>query len=419
MKQVAAQAKTLVSRSDRSEGRRRKELAILGGNPAFPEPLHVGRPNIGDRQQFLARLNEMLDRRWLSNDGPFVREFEQRICETIGVRHCVTICNATIALEIAIRALELGGEVIVPSYTFVATAHALQWQEITPVFADLDPQTHNINPKCIERLITPRTSGIIGVHVWGRPCDTDAIEAIARRRNLKVMYDAAHAFGCSHGGKMIGGFGACEVLSFHATKFLNSFEGGAVVTNDDTLAEKIRLMRNFGFAGYDRVIYLGVNGKMTEVCAAMGLTSLEAIDEVVATNRRNYEAYRKGLRALPGISIIEYAPTERNNYQYVVVEVDPDDSPLNRDQLVSVLHAENILARKYFWPGCHGMEPYRSLQPNARLLLPETERVASRIMLLPTGQTVTVEMIDTICGIIRSPLLDSTAVATALESRRE
>ena len=418
MRQTAAQAKTPLSRSDRSEVLR-KDLAITGGNPAFPEPLHVGRPNIGNRQQLLARLNEMLDRRWLSNDGPFVREFEQRICETIGVKHCVTICNATIALEIAIRALELSGEVIVPSYTFVATAHALQWQEITPVFADLDPRIHNINPECIERLITPRTTGVIGVHVWGRPCDTDAIEAIARRRNLKVMYDAAHAFGCSHDGKMIGGFGACEVLSFHATKFLNSFEGGAVVTNDDALAKKIRLMRNFGFAGYDRVIYLGVNGKMTEVCAAMGLTSLEAIDAVVATNRLNYEAYHEGLRGVSGISMISYNSRERNNYQYVVVEVDPDDFPLNRDQLVSVLHAENVLARKYFWPGCHGMEPYRSLQPNAGLLLPETERVASRIMLLPTGQTITVEMIDTICSIIRSPRLDSTAVAAALESLRE
>ena len=394
-----------------------KQLAILGGTPAFEVPLHVGRPNLGDRQALLARINDMLDRRWLTNDGPMVKEFECRIAELVGVRHCIAMCNATVALEIAIRALGLRGEVIVPSYTFVATAHALQWQEITPLFADMDPGTHNIAPAAIERLITPRTSAIIGVHVWGRACDAEAIEAIGRKHGLEVMYDAAHAFGCSHKGKMVGSFGRCEVFSFHATKFLNTFEGGAVVTNDDALAEKMRLMRNFGFAGYDRVIYLGVNGKMTEVCAAMGLTSLDSIDEIIALNRRNYLAYQEGLRAIPGVSLIHYDPAERNNYQYVVAEVDPDVAPLRRDELVSVLHAENVLARKYFWPGCHRMEPYRSLQPNSALLLPETERIAARVMVLPTGQAVTPEVIQTICAILRSALAQSASVRTALAQR--
>ena len=389
-------------------------LAILNGVPKFAEPLHVGRPNLGNRQTLLTRIDEMLERRWLTNDGPFVREFERRICELIDVQHCVTMCNATVALEIAIRALELRGEVIVPSYTFVATAHALQWQEITPVFADIHPQTYNIDPECIERLITPRTTGIIGVHVWGRPCDTDAIESIGHRHKLKVMYDAAHALACSRRGRVVGGFGACEVLSFHATKFLNSFEGGAIVTNDEALAQKVRLMRNFGFSGYDRVIYLGTNGKMAEVCAAMGVTSIESLDQIVATNRRNYERYCAGLRALAGLSLIEYDVSERNNYQYVVVDVDPAGCRLDRDELISVLHAENVLARKYFWPGCHRMQPYRALQPSAHLWLPETERISSRTMLLPTGQSVTAEAIDTICGVIRDAVSQSAAVKSAL-----
>ena len=393
-------------------------LALLGAQPEFSELLHVGRPNIGDRQALIARLNDVLDRRWLSNDGPMVKEFEQRISEFVGVKHCVAMCNATIALEIAIRALGLKDEVIVPSYTFVATAHALQWQEITPVFADIDPQTYNLDPAAIERLITPRTTGIIGVHVWGRPCDVDTIETIARARKLKTMYDAAHAFGCSRQGKMVGGFGACEVLSFHATKFLNSFEGGAIVTNDDTLAEKLRLMRNFGFAGYDRVIYLGINGKMTEVCAAMGLTSLETMDSVLETNLRNYKAYCEGLDGLPGISVIRYDRSERNNYQYIVVEVDPALAPLNRDELVEVLHAENILARKYFWPGCHRMEPYTSRQPNAALLLPETERIAASILLLPTGQTVNAETVQVICRIIETAFANARAVRAVLATRK-
>lgn len=391
-----------------------KKLAVLGGAPAFAEALHVGRPNLGNREQLLQRINGMLDRRWLSNDGPLVKEFEARIASYVGVKHCIAMCNATVALEIAIRALELKGEVIVPSYTFVATAHALQWQEITPVFADMDPQTYNINPETVERLITPRTTSILGVHVWGRPCDTHALEAIGRKHRLKVMFDAAHAFGCSQSGAMTGGFGECEVFSFHATKFLNSFEGGAIVTNNDELADKMRLMRNFGFKGFDNVGYLGVNGKMTEVCAAMGLTSLEVIDDLIATNRRNYETYVQLLHGLPGISVIQYNSAERNNYHYVVVEVDPTKSSMNRDELVSVLHSENVLARKYFWPGCHRMEPYRSLQPNADLLLPETERVAARIFLLPTGQTVDGATIEIICGIIRNALANSVSVRAAL-----
>ena len=394
-----------------------ERLAVLGGEPAFAEPLHVGRPNIADTQRFLARVEQMFDRRWLTNDGPLVREFEERIANAVGVRHCIAMCNATIALEIAIRALELKGEVIVPSYTFVATAHALQWQEITPVFADIGPGSYNLDPDGIERLITPRTTGIIGVHVWGQPCDTAAIQRIAERHNLALMFDAAHAFACSHQGQMIGGFGACEIFSFHATKFVNSFEGGAVVTNDDALAARMRLMRNFGFRGYDRVVYLGTNGKMTEVCAAMGLSSLDAIDQIVTVNRRNYDAYRRALSGLPGVEVIEYNANERNNYQYVVVQIDPGVSPLDRDQIVDVLHAENVLARKYFWPGCHKMQPYRALQPNASLLLPRTERVAARVVVLPTGEATTLETIERICAIIRAALENPLAVREALALR--
>ena len=391
-------------------------LAILGGSPAFTEPLHVGRPNLGDRAAMLQRVNEVFDRRWLTNDGPLVKEFEARIQGITGVRHCVAMCNATIALEIAIRALNLTGEVIVPSYTFIATAHALHWQEITPVFADLDPITHTIDPKAIRRLITPRTTGIIGVHVWGRPCDTEAVEAIGREHDLTVMYDAAHAFGCSHRGRMIGGFGACEVFSFHATKFVNSFEGGAVLTNDDDLAAKMRLMRNFGFAGTDSVIYPGTNGKMTEVCAAMGLTSLEAMPEILSANKRNYAAYRERLQGVPGITLKEYDTEEQRNYQYIVVEVREEEAGLNRDELVAVLEAENVLARKYFWPGCHRMEPYKSLFPNAGLLLPETENLARKIMVLPTGQAVDPENISVIAGVIRAAQTRASDVRAAIRA---
>ena len=275
------------------------QLAVFGGTPAFSEKLHVGRPNIGNRAALLSRINDMLDRRWLSNNGPLVQEFEQRVADFLSVKHCVAMCNATVALEIAARALGLHGEVIVPSFTFIATAHALQWQEITPVFCDVDPATHNLDPTKVEAMITPRTTGIMGVHMWGRPCAIETLSEIAQRRGLKLMFDAAHAFGNSYKGRMIGNFGQAEVFSFHATKFFNTFEGGAVVTNDDELAAKIRLMTNFGFAGYDNVIYVGTNGKMSEVSAAMGLTGLESLDEFIATNLHNYEAYRTGLQESP------------------------------------------------------------------------------------------------------------------------
>jgi dTDP-4-amino-4,6-dideoxygalactose transaminase len=366
------------------------------------DALHVGRPNIGDRDRFLGRVSDILERRWLSNDGPMVREFESVIAGMLGVKHVVAMCNATVALEIASRALDLKGEVILPSYTFIATAHALQWQGITPVFADMEPESHNIAPSKIEALITPQTTGIVGVHVWGRACETEAIEAIAAKHNLRVMYDASHGFGCSVGGRMLGNFGACEVFSFHATKFINCFEGGAVVTNDDALAEKMRLMRNFGFKGFDNVVYLGVNGKMSEVCAAMGLTNLEAMSDIVDVNRRNYLAYCEELRSVAGVSVIRYDSAERNNYQYVVIEVDPDVCPRNRDEIVEALHGENVIARKYFWPGCHRMEPYRTTQPDVWKRLPETERVAARVIVLPTGQTVDEATVGRVCGIIRN-----------------
>lgn len=392
-------------------------LAVFGGAPAFAEARHVGRPNLGDRARFLARLNDILDRRWLTNRGEYVIELEKRIAELVGVRNCILVCNGTVGLELLIRALDLRGEVIVPAFTFVATAHALQWQEITPVFADIDPATHCLDPVSVEAMITPRTSGIIGVHVWGRSCAVEALAEIAARRSLKLMFDAAHAFGCSHEGRMIGSFGAAEVFSFHATKILNTFEGGAIVTNDDRLAEKLRLMQNFGFAGYDRVIYVGTNGKMSEVCAAMGLTNLESLDELIECNRRNYLGYQRQLAGIAGLRLLAYVERHRNNYQYVVVTVG-DDAALGRDELMEVLHAENVLARRYFFPGVHRMEPYRSCFPHAHLLLPHTEEVCRQVLILPTGTAVSGEDIAKICEVIRTALDNARAVRTRLAELR-
>lgn len=391
-----------------------EDFALFGGSPEFAEKLHVGRPNLGDRAEFLERVNRILDARWFTNYGACVQELEAELARTLDVKHCITVCNATVGLEIASRALGLQGEVIVPSLTFIATAHALQWQQIRPVFCDIDPVTHSLDPAEVERLITPRTTGIVGVHLWGRACKVDELQSVADRHGLTLMFDAAHAFGSSYKGRMVGGFGRAEVFSFHATKFFNTFEGGAITTNDDELARKLRLMTNFGFAGYDNVIHVGTNGKMSEMSAAMGLTSLRAVDEFVAVNRRNREVYRQALADIPGLSLFEYDEHERNNYQYVVAEYAPLPGAPSREDLVRLLWAENAIARKYFWPGCHRMEPYRSLDPEAGSRLPHTEAVASRLLVLPTGTGVNVDEIERLCGLIRLAVTSGPALQERL-----
>jgi len=285
-----------------SEKTQRDELAVFGGPPAFGEgdALHVGRPNIGDRARFLERVSGIFDRRRLTNDGPLVRELERRLADALDVPHCVAVASGTVGLQVAARALGLEGEVIMPSLTFVATAHALEWLGIRPVFGDVDAATLTLDPARAADLVTPRTRALLGVHLWGRSCAVEALERLAVDRGLRLVFDAAHAFGCTHAGRGIARFGDVSVFSFHATKVVNSFEGGALATRDAELAARARLVRNFGFAGYDEVVCLGTNGKMSEVSAAMALTSLESLDQFLAANRRNYGAYREALATVPG-----------------------------------------------------------------------------------------------------------------------
>ncbi len=368
--------------------------------PAFDQPVHVGRPNIARPEEFLRLTEGALERRWLSNDGPLVRELESKVAAYLGVKHCIAMTNGTIALEVLIKASGLTGEVIVPSWTFIATVHALQWRGITPVFADIDPVTHCLDPESVRSKITERTSGILAVHLWGRAAPVDELAVIASEHNLTLLYDAAHAFGVSVGERMVGGFGDGEILSFHATKFFNAIEGGAIVTNDDSLAGRARLMRNFGFAGEDNVVSEGTNGKMTEICAAMGLANFDGLDELIETNRRNYLAYVRGIEGLPGLHILPIDSRSRGNYQYVVLLVD-EGCPVKRDDILTELRRNNVLARRYFWPACHRMEPYRSLQPDVGAELPVTERIADQVIVLPSGTAVSEADVGVITAIIR------------------
>lgn len=390
-----------------------KDLAALGGSPAFSAPLHVGAPNVGDRNALMARIEAMLDRNWLTNDGPLVKEFEERICDVTGAAHAVVVANATLGLQLMAAAAELDGEVVVPSYTFIATAHALRFQGLRPVFCDVDRRTHNIDPAAAASAITERTSAIFGVHLWGNACDVDALDAVARSHDIDVFYDAAHAFGCGRSDAMVGRFGRAEVFSFHATKFINSFEGGAVTTDDGDLAERLRMLRNFGFTGYDSVQYLGTNAKMTEVCAAMGLTSLDNMATVIERNRANLDAYRLALSGVPGVDVVEPLDQAAHNHQYVVIEIDPEIAGIDRDCVVDALWAENVRARKYFTPGCHRSEPYAS-ENSPPQPLPVTEELSERVAVLPTGLAVTPDMAATVGDLVRA-IVDRAADLRALE----
>lgn len=378
-----------------------EDLALFGGPPEFPLPLHVGAPNIGDRKRLMERVGEALDRRWLSNNGPFVREFEARLQELLGVEHCVAVSSGEIALQMAIRAAGLSGEVIVPSFTFIGTPHAVLWEGLTPVFCEIDPQTYNIDPARAEALITERTSAILGVHVWGRACDVAALEKIAKAHGLKLLFDAAHAFGCTYEGAMIGGFGQAEMFSFHATKCVNTFEGGAIATRDSEFAQRLRLMRSFGFADIDRVEAVGINGKLNEISAAMGLSSLEAMNDFVRANREHYAQYRRELSSVPGIAVVAYDEGETSTYQFVVIEIDAARLGLTRDELQEVLWSENVLARRYFFPPCHLSKPYREMPAYANLRLPVTEALSARVLSLPNGTAVTSSDVERLCAVIR------------------
>jgi dTDP-4-amino-4,6-dideoxy-D-glucose transaminase len=375
------------------------DLALLGGTPAFPRPLTVGRPTPVDRERLFERLGFVLDNEWHSNNGPLCREFETRVADLAGTRHAVATCNATSALQLLLRALGVTGEVVMPSLTFAATAHAAQWLGLTPVFCDSDPVTGLIDPDRARAALTPATGALIGVHLWGRPCDAETLQKTAADHGVPLILDAAHALGCTLGGTPVGGFGTAEVFSFHATKITGAFEGGAIVTDDGDLAHRLRSLANFG-KGLDHGSPAGgTNAKMSEAAAAMGLTSLDALPATIAANHHRHRLYADQLHGVPGVTLLPADPAERHNHQYAVIDIDPRATGIGRDLLLDLLRAENALVLPPIGaPPCHLLEPYRSLRPRT---LPHTEALTARVLSLPTGPTVPPEAVRRLCEIIR------------------
>ncbi len=376
-----------------------RDLGLFGGVPAFHDKLLVGRPNPGDRDVFMQRMSSVLDSGWYTHHGPLLQDLEQRIADLAEVEHCVMVANGTSGLELVLRAANLSGEVIMPSMTFIATAHSVRMHGLTPVFCDIDPDTGCIDPAEVERLITPRTSAILGVHLFGQPCAIDELRKIADANGLMLYFDAAHGLGCTAEQTPIGGFGQAEVFSLHTTKVVNSFEGGAVVTNDGDLAAEVRSLHCFGHGPDNVVRRVGTNAKLSEAAAAMGLTSLEAMPDSIAANERNYHHYREELADVPGIDLLTYDPANRNNFQYVVTKVDESVHGLRRDALLALLYAENVVAQRYFSPCCHEFEPYRSEHP---VTLPRTEEMSKKVLTLPTGPSINREHIAGIGELLRT-----------------
>lgn len=389
------------------------DLAVFGRAPRFATPLHVGRPNLGDRATFRRLTEEALDRLWLTNNGPLVRAFETAVADRVGAKHCIAVANATLGLLLALKALGVRGEVIVPSFTFIATANVVSWLGLTPRFADIDPATGCLDPAHVERLVNENTGAILGVHLWGTVCDVDALGEIAARHGIPLLFDAAQAFGVTLGERHVGTFGDAEVFSFHATKVLNTFEGGAILTDDDRLANTLTKMRNFGFVGADTVAIAGLNAKMSEPCAAMGLASLPQLADVIAANRAMDARFRAALADIPGLRLV--ASPAGSNFHYLVAEVDAAQFGLSRDALLYALHTEGVFARRYYYPGCHRTAPFLSADTDP---LPVTEAMGRRILQLPTGTSVTAEEVVEIGRLIRLCHVHAADIAARLKTAR-
>ncbi len=359
-------------------------LAILGDPIMFEGGgLYVNKPTRPDRDLLFNLIDSVIDKNQYSNQGPLACELENKIAAYLGVKHCILVSSGTMGIQLLCEALGLRGEVILPSFTFIATAHALSWTGLTPIFCDIDPITHNICPKHCKKLITDKTTAILGVHLWGNICSVKQLEMIAEENNLALIFDSAHAFSCGNQNGLAGGLGTAEAFSFHATKSFHTGEGGAVTTNSDSLAEKLRLVRNFGFIDFNKTACKGINGKMSELHAALGLANFSIIEETLTLSKRNYELYCELLEPIVGLSILSFEGP--HNFHYIVIEVDASYG-LNRDALVDVLIQENIHARRHFSPGCHKMNPYKT-EPKLNSL-PYTDLISQKCLVLPGGANI-------------------------------
>ncbi len=362
----------------------------------------VTSPLLPDLQEFIPYLEDIWQRKWLTNQGHYHELLESALCEYLGVEHVSLFTNGTLPLICALQALRITGEVITTPYSFVATTHALWWNAIKPVFVDIDPKTFNIDPAKIEAAITPRTTAIMPVHVYGIPCDVERIQAIADKYNLKVIYDAAHAFGVEQNGKSILSAGDLSTLSFHATKVYNTIEGGAMVCHSPEMKKHVDYLKNFGFEDETTVVAPGINGKMDEIRSAYGLLNLRQVDDAIARRKHIAERYWEGLQDVAGITMFDFAHADfKPNYAYFPILVDAAEYGMSRDALYEIMKTQGIFARRYFYPLISEFSTYRGLDSANPKNLPVAHKIANSVICLPMYATLTDEDIARVIAAIK------------------
>lgn len=365
------------------------------------KPVYVTRPYLPPLEEFLPYLEQIWENRILTNNGPFHQQFEQALCEHLGVEHIALVTNGTVALIIALQALGIKGEVITTPYSFAATSHSLVWNNIKPVFVDIDPNTCNLDPNRIEAAITPETTAIMPMHCYGNPCDVDRIQEIADAHDLRVIYDAAHAFGVTLNGESLLRHGDFSTLSFHATKVFNTFEGGAIVCRDAHAKQQIDYLKNFGFANEVTVVAPGINGKMSEINSAFGLVQLNHVESALQRRREIEDAYRQGLSQVAHVTLLPSLPATESNAAYFPIFVG-EGYPLSRDALYEYLKSKGINGRRYFYPLISDMPVYRDLESAKPENLPVARQVAESVICLPIYPDLPLEQVREIIGLIRN-----------------
>lgn len=361
----------------------------------------VTSPLLPPLEEFMPYLQDIWDRKWLTNNGHYHQELEKALCEYLKVPYISLFTNGTLPLMCALQALRITGEVITTPYSFVATTHSLWWNGIKPVFVDIDPNTGNIDPDKIEAAITPRTTAIMPVHVYGKPCDTERIKEIADKYGLKIIYDAAHAFGVEVNGESILNAGDMSTLSFHATKVYNTIEGGALVMHDEATKKRVDFLKNFGFAGETTVVAPGINGKMDEVRSAYGLLSLKHVDASIEARHQVAIRYREALRDIPGITFFDDMPGVKHNYSYFPIFVDAENYGMTRDELYFKMKESQVLGRRYFYPLISEFSTYRGLDSARPENLPKAHHMADTVICLPMHHELGEEELERVIQLIK------------------
>lgn len=362
----------------------------------------VTSPLLPDKEEFVRLLSEIWESKWITNNGQFHRQLEKELAEYLKVPYISLFTNGTLPLITALQALRITGEVITTPYSFVATTHSLWWNGIKPVFVDIDPATCNLDPSKIEAAITPRTTAIMPVHCYGKPCDTKAIQEIADKYGLKVIYDAAHAFGVEVDGESLLNAGDMSTLSFHATKVYNTIEGGALVMHDEQTKKRIDYLKNFGFANETTVVAPGINSKMDEVRAAYGILNLRQVDAAIEARQHVAQRYRQTLRNIDGLTFFDDMPGVRHNYSYFPVFIDAEKFGMTRDELYFKMKDANVLGRRYFYPLISDFSTYRGLPSSTPQNLPVATRIANQVICLPMHHELTEEDIDIVTNMLIS-----------------